>query len=81
MVFNDYVKPGDKVTFNFDAGAKRLQSFTVNSYLDDPSDAVTLTTDFATLPDGTNYLAHAMLDGTSKQIRINTTNTGHHPVQ
>src|SRR5215831_1557441 len=57
LTFNDYYKPGDKVAFAFVTAAKKLQSYNVDTYLDDPrKDMVTLRNQFASLPDGTNYL-------------------------
>ena len=56
LTFTDYYKPGDKVSVGFDAAAKKLVSYNVNTYLDDPkNDVVTLTGRFGRLPDGTNY--------------------------
>jgi hypothetical protein len=75
--FADYYKPGDKVTFAFDTSEKKLQSYDVNTYLDDPKkDIVTLTNQFASLPDGTNYLQQTVLDAQGKQLKMTTTNSG-----
>jgi hypothetical protein len=55
-----------------------LQSYNVNTYLDDPKkDIVTLTNQFAALPDGTNYLQQTVLDAKGKQIQIVTKNSGY----
>jgi hypothetical protein len=81
LAFRDYYKAGDQVAFTFDTVAKKLTSYDVNTYLDDPKqDVVTLTNQFASLPDGTNYLAQTVLDATGKQIKITTINQGHSPV-
>ncbi len=78
LTFNDYYKAGDKVAFAFDTQARKVQSYDVNTYLDDPKkDIVTLTNQFASLPDGTNYLQETVLDAKEKQIQIKTTNSGH----
>lgn len=78
LTFTDYYKPGDKVAFAFDTAAKKLKNYDVNTYLDDPKkDIVTLTNQFTSLPDGTNYLQQTVLDATGKQIQIKTTNSGH----
>jgi hypothetical protein len=79
LIFQDYAKPGDKVTFAFNRAAKKLQSYTVNTYLDSPKDVVTLTAEFSSLPDGTNHVAHTLLDATGKQIQVNTTNSNYRP--
>jgi hypothetical protein len=49
----------------------------VNTYLDNPQDVVTLTAEFSSLPDGTNYIAHTLLDAIGKQIQVNTTNSNY----
>ena len=78
VVLADYYKPGDKVTFSLDTATKKLQSYDVNSYLDDPEkDVVTMTNQFASLPDGTNYLQQTVLDLQAKQIKITSTNGGY----
>jgi hypothetical protein len=72
----NYYKPGDKVAFAL--SDKKLQSYNVNTYLDDPKkDIVTLTNNFASLPDGTNYLQQTVLNAESKQLVMTTTNSGY----
>ena len=81
LTFSDYYKPGDKVTFGFDTAASKLTNYDVNSYLDDQKDVVTLTNQFATLPDNTNYLEQTVLTSKSKEIEIKTTNSNYGPYQ
>jgi hypothetical protein len=78
IVFNSYAKPGDKVTLTFDRETKKIRSFAVATYLDDPNDTVTVNTRFSILPDGTNFVEESVLDASAKQIQINTTNFGYH---
>jgi hypothetical protein len=80
LSFADYYKPGDKVTFVFDTAQKKLQSYDVNTYMDNPQDAVGLSNKFSTLPDGINYLERTALTSTGKQIQITTTNSNYTPV-
>jgi hypothetical protein len=81
LSFTDYYKPGDKISFGFDRAAKRLVSYDVNTYLDNPSsDAVTMTNQLASLPDGTNYVKQTILNAQSKQIQITITNSGYTPL-
>ena len=56
IVFKDYAQPGDQFTLSFNAAAKKISSVNVNTYLDEPKDTVTLAVQFASLPDGTNYV-------------------------
>ena len=46
-------------------------SVQVNSYLNDPKDAVTINAQFAQLPDGTNHVATSTINGVSKQLTVN----------
>ena len=81
LTFVNYYKPGDKVAFAFDTAEKRLRSYDVNTYLDDPKkDIVTLTNQFASLPDGTNYLQQTVLNAEGKQIQVTTENSNYSPV-
>jgi len=77
LTFNGYYKMGDTVALAYDTDAKKLQSYNVNTYLDGPKDIVTMTNDFTTLPDGTNFLHQTVLDAVEKQIHITRTNSGH----
>jgi hypothetical protein len=81
IVFTDYYKPGDKLTIGFDPQAKKLRSYDVATYLDDPvKDVVTMTTQFASLPDGTNHVQQTVLDMAGKQMKITNTNSGYSKV-
>lgn len=77
LVFANYYKQGDKMTFAFDSASKRTQSITVNSYLDGPTDIVNLSVNFATLPDGTNHVASTDLQATGKNMEIKSANSGY----
>jgi hypothetical protein len=76
MNIKNYVKQGDLVKLGFDTSAKKLRSFDVNSYTDNPqNDPVTLTVTFASLPDGTNYVQQSVLDAPAKKIQVTTTSS------
>jgi hypothetical protein len=78
LVFHDYAKPGDTLTFTFDTATKKLRSIAVATYLDKPDEKVTVTARFSALADGTNFLEESVLDATAKEIQVKTTNSGHH---
>lgn len=78
LLFRDYAKPGDTMTLQIDLRTKMVHSFTVETYLDEPADAVRLNAMFSTLDGGVNYVEHTVLDATAKEIQIKTTNFGHH---
>ena len=78
--FKGYVKPGDSLTFSFATAAKSLTKIDVNSYLDDPKDAVRLDVGFQTLPDGTNYIASTILNAPAKEVQVRVTNSNYQKV-
>ncbi|HSY73175.1 MAG TPA: hypothetical protein VK798_13065 [Alloacidobacterium sp.] len=80
LVFKDYAQPGDQMTISFDTAAKKISSLNVNTYMDDPKDTVTLAVQFASLPDGTNYVQQSVLNATAKKLQVTTTNSNYQPV-
>ena len=44
------------MTLSFSTATRKVNSLSVNSYMDDPKDAVTLRAQMGSLPDGTNYV-------------------------
>lgn len=77
LVFKDYALKGDQLTIEFDTGSRRIRAIHVNSYLDTPQDAVNLTVDFATLPDGTNHPSRTTLDAQGKGIHVVNVNSNY----
>jgi|WetSurMetagenome_2_1015567.scaffolds.fasta_scaffold349894_1 hypothetical protein len=72
LIFKDYVKTGDAVTFTVDSAAKVIRQLAVNTYLDEQDkDAISLTVNFETLPDGTNCAAGKVLNVEAKKIVVN----------
>jgi hypothetical protein len=80
IVFKDYAQPGDQMTISFDTATKKISSLNVKTYMDNPKDAVTLTAQFASLPDGTNYVQQSVLNATAKQLVVTTVNENYQPV-
>lgn len=77
IVFKDYAQPGDQMTISFNTSEKKISSLNVNTYMDDPKDIVTLSVQFASLPDGTNYVQQSILDATAKKLQVTTTNSNY----
>jgi len=77
LVIKNYVKQGDSVTFTLDPQSKQMQNVKVASYLNDPKDAVTISAEFAQLPDGTNHVASTLINGVSKQLTVNDANSNY----
>jgi hypothetical protein len=80
IVFKDYALPGDQMTISFNTEAKKIASVNVNTYMDDPKDAVTLAVQFDSLPDATNYVQKTVLDATAKQLVVTTTNSDYQAI-
>src|SRR6516165_2652077 len=77
LVFKNYAQPGDEMTIAFDSRSKKIQTLNVNTYLNDPKDAVTLAVHFASLPDGTNYAQQTVLDAKATQMQVTTSNSNY----
>src|SRR5208283_68587 len=77
LVIKNYVKQGDAVTFTIADQTKQLLSVAVDSYLNDPKDAVKISAQFAQLPDGTNHVASTLINGVSKQLTVNDVNSNY----
>jgi len=78
ITIKDYVKKGDSLALGFDPAAKKLRSYKVQSYVENPKDdAVSLAVTFASLPDGTNYPQQTVLDVTAKKVLVKITNSGY----
>jgi hypothetical protein len=80
LVVKNYIKPNDSLTLVFNKKLKAIQSVRVSSYLDDPSDAVTIAAQFAKLPDGTNHVTGSQINGVSKQLSVMTQNSNYQPI-
>jgi len=72
-----YLKQGDSITFTLDPQTKQLQNVRVGSYLNDPSNAVKISAEFAQLPDGTNHVASTLINGVSKELTVNEVNSNY----
>lgn len=77
LVIKNYVKQGDSVTLTINDQTKQPQSVSVQSYLNDPKDAVTISAEFAQLPGGTNHVASTLINGVSKELTVNDVNSNY----
>jgi hypothetical protein len=75
LVFKNYAQPGDQMTIAFDTAAKKIQSLNVNSYVGDPKDSISLEAQFASLPNGPNYVSQTVLNAPSKDVKVTTNNS------
>src|SRR5580700_2588558 len=77
LIFTDYAQPGDRMTLTFDTASKKITSLSVNTYMGQAKDAVTLQVRMASLPDGTNYAGQTILNASAKQLVVTTTNSNY----
>ncbi len=77
LIFKDYAQPGDQMTISFDPAQKKILSLSVNTYMGEEKDVVTLQVHMASLPDGTNYAGQTILNATAKQLVVTTTNSNY----
>jgi hypothetical protein len=73
----NYLKPNDSVAFTFDSASKSLMALQISSYMDSPSDAVTIAIQFSKLPDGTNHISTMNVDGVSKKLVVAVQNSNY----
>lgn len=77
LAIANYVKPGDKMTLVLNKAAKQLISVSISTYLSDPTDAVTVSAQFARIPGGPNHVSSETINGKSKQLTIVIQNSGY----
>ncbi len=77
LVIKSFVKPNDQVTITISEQTKAPVSMNIQSYLNDPSNAVTISARFAQLPDGTNHVTSTTINGESKHLTVNEQNSNY----
>ena len=77
LVISNYVKQGDNMTLVLDGATKNLVSVSINSYLNDTKDAVTVSVQFAAMPGGPNHVSTQTINGVSKQLTIAIQNSNY----
>ncbi|WP_035351935.1 hypothetical protein [Edaphobacter aggregans] len=77
LVIKNYVKQGDSMTMTISEQTHSPVSVQVNSYLNDPKDAITISAQFTQLPDGTNHVATTTINGVSKELTVNEQNSNY----
>jgi len=79
ILISNYLKQGDAVVLTLRNNPKALTSIDVSSYLDQPSNGVTMQVRFASLPDGTRYASTVTVNGQSKNLTIVARSTNFTP--
>ncbi len=80
LVIKSFVKPNDQVTFTISEQTKSPVSVDINTYLNDPSDKVMISAQFAELPDGTNHVTTTTINGESKHLTVQDQNSNYQKV-
>lgn len=74
MDFNEYLKAGDVLSISIKGADNSIGKVAIKSYLDSPSDAVSLDVTYGTLPDGTSYPSQTVLEAPAKNIEVTVKN-------
>ena len=77
LMIKNYLKPNDQVALVFNTASKAITGLNISSYMDDPSDAMTMSVQFAQLPDGTNHVSNMTVNGTKKQLMVAAQNSNY----
>ncbi len=77
FVVQDYLLPGDSLDLGLNLAKPEVTALSVNSYLENPKDAITMQVTFANLPDGTSYPKQTVMMTKKKDITVTTDNSGY----
>jgi hypothetical protein len=77
LQFENYLKPGDSLAFDFQPADRRMQRLNVNTYMDKPSEPLTLEVVFDSLPDGTNCPVTEVLSLPSRRLKVTVQNSNY----
>src|SRR5215471_8711042 len=75
LVFTNYAQPGDKMTLTLDTTTKKITTLSVDTYMGEAKDKVSLQVHMGSLPDGTNYAQQTVLGASAKELTVTTTNS------
>ena len=77
--FADYIKPGDSLALDIDLANNRPVEARVATYLDSPTEAVTLDVRFSALDNNATYVANIVLNAKAKNLTVNVQKSGYRP--
>ncbi len=77
LKFPGYAKANDALTLTFDSTVKSLQQIDVNTWLDEPDNAVTLKVTMAALPDGTSHPGTVVLAIPKSKVEVRITKSNY----
>ena len=76
LIVSNYIEKGDKVTFTINQASHQVTHVAVDTWLNDPSAAVTLDVAFTTLPNGVSFASTKTLTATAKEVVVTITDAG-----
>jgi hypothetical protein len=77
LKFPGYVKKGDGLTLTFESAVKSLRQIEVNTWLDEPENAVTLKVTMQAMPDGISYPGSIVFALPKRQIQVQITKSNY----
>jgi hypothetical protein len=80
LKFPGYVKKGDALTLTFDSTVKSLRQVEVNSWLDEPENAVTLKVTMQSIPDGISYPGSIVFSLPKRQLVVKITKSNYQKI-
>ena len=80
LKFPGYVKKGDALTLTFESAVKTLHQIEVNTWLDEPENAVNLKVTMQALPDGVSYPGSIVFALPKRQIEVKITKSNYQQI-
>ena len=77
LIITNYIKRYDSVSLIFDSALKTIQSLLVSSYLNKRGDAVLITAQFSTIPDGINHVSQMTVDDAREHLTLQVENSNY----
>ncbi len=80
LKFPGYVKKGDALTLTFDSTVKSLRQIAVDTWLDEPENAVTLKVTMQAMPDGISYPGTIVFTLAKRQLEVKMTKSNYQKI-
>lgn len=80
LKFPGYVKKGDALTLTFDSTVKSLRRIEVNTWLDEPENAVTLQVTMESMPDSISYPGSIVFSLAKRQLVVKITKSNYQKI-
>jgi hypothetical protein len=70
VTVSNYLQKGDAVVFNVNSTTSRILGIEITTWLNDPKAGVSLSVQYATLPNGVSYISQKVLTAAAKEIVV-----------